>query len=143
MKAPARPAPDAARTGPIVPLLVFEAAGCPMALPAAEVAGLVRSGEPGAAAAEGAGTVDLTEYLTGRRCSGPWVRWRRGDRRTLLRMERVVEVVPCAVRALTPLPAWLREQPRIGLFWAAGVRGDEVFLLVDPARLGGVGGTTR
>jgi hypothetical protein len=33
------------------------------------------------------------------------------------------------------MPAYFRADGRGGAFWAAGVRGDEVFLLMDPAKL--------
>jgi len=36
---------------------------------------------------------------------------------------------------LTPMPAVFRRQKRTHAFLAAGVRGDDVFLLLDPARL--------
>lgn len=128
-------ADDTAELGPVVPLLLFEAADCLMALPAAEVTQLMQSEAPGSARTEETDRIDLTDYFTGRRSGGPWLRWARGDRHALLRMERVVEVVPCAIRALTPLPGWLRGTRQAAAFWAAGVQGDEVFLLVDPARL--------
>ena len=124
-----------ADVGPVLPLLIFEAADCLMALPAAEVTRLIGSGAPADRSPDEAAGVDLTDYFTGRPATGPWIRWMRGGRHNLLRMERVVEVVPCPIRRLTPLPAWLREKRRAGIFWAAGVRGDDVFLLVDPARL--------
>jgi hypothetical protein len=45
-------------------------------------------------------------------------------------------VVPVSLAALTLLPALLRAQSRTRAFLAAGIRGDDVFLLLDPARLG-------
>ena len=125
---------------PVVALLLFEAADCLMALPASEVARLLAPESPAAAACNiGASEewIDLDEYFTGRRSEGPWLRWGRGERSALLRVARVVEVLPCAIRALARMPAWLRDEPRARAFWAAGVRGDEVFLLIDPARLAG------
>ena len=136
---------------PVVALLLFEAADCLMALPASEVARLLAP-ESHAASACNIGAseewIDLDEYFTGRRSEGPWLRWGRGERSAWLRVTRVVEVLPCAIRALAPMPAWLRDERtpqrgsraadperRAGTFWAAGVRGDEVFLLMDPARL--------
>ena len=122
---------------PVVPLLLFEAADCLMALPASEVTRLLERELQGASAGEvGASEwIDLDEYFTDRRSEGPWLRWSRGGRSAWLRVARVVEVLPCAIRALAPMPAWLRAERRAGTFWAAGVRGDEVFLLMDPARL--------
>ena len=136
---------------PVVALLLFEAADCLMALPASEVARLLAP-EAQAAPAGTPGTseewIDLEEYFTGRRSEGPWLRWGRGRRSAWLRVARVVEVLPCAIRALAPMPAWLRTEwgPQRGSraadpergggpFWAAGVRDDKVFLLMDPARL--------
>ena len=124
--------------GPVVALLLFEAADCLMALPASEVTRLLARESQGASADEvGASEewLDLEEYFTGRRSAGPWLRWGRGERSAWLRVARVVEVLPCAIRALAPMPAWLGAERRAGTFWAAGVRGDEVFLLMDPARL--------
>ena len=124
--------------GPVVELLLFEAADCLMALPASEVARLLAP-EAQTASAGNIGAseewIDLDEYFTGRRSEGPWLRWGRGTRGAWLRVARVVEVLPCAIRALAPMPAWLRAERGAGAFWAAGVRGDEVFLLMDPARL--------
>ena len=57
------------------------------------------------------------------------------ERCAWLRVARVVEVLPYAIRALAPMPASGCATRRAGAFWAAGVRGDDVFLLVDPARL--------
>jgi hypothetical protein len=136
---------------PVVALLLFEAADCLMALPASEVTRLLAPESQGASAGNVAAPeewIDLEEYFTGRRSEGPWLQWGRGQRRAWLRVARVVEVLPCPIRALVPMPAWLRAErgpqrgsraggpePRAGTFWAAGVRGDEVFLLMDPARL--------
>lgn len=127
---------------PVVALLLFEAADCLMALPASEVARLLTPESRTLAGNVGTSEawIDLEEYFTGRRSEGPWLRWSRGQRTAWLRVARVVEVLPCPIRALVPMPAWLgaergAEPPRAGTFWAAGVRGDEVFLLMDPARL--------
>jgi hypothetical protein len=110
-----------------------------MALPASEVARLLAPGSPRASADEGGGSVewiDLDEYFTGRQSEGPWLRWSQGERCAWLRVGRVVEVLACAIGALAPMPSCLRAEGRARAFWAAGVRGDEVFLLMDPARLG-------
>ncbi len=123
---------------PVVALLLFEAADCLMALPASEVARLLAPGSPAASADKADASevwIDVAEYFTGRQSEGPWLRWSRGKRSAWLRVARVMEVLPCAIRALVPMPAWLRAERRAGTFWAAGVRGDEVFLLMDPARL--------
>ena len=121
----------------VVALLLFEAADCLMALPASEVARLLAPGSQRASADEGASVawIDVDEYFTGRRSEGPWLQWARGERSARLRVGRVVEVLACAIRAPAPMPACLRVDGRGGAFWAAGVRGDEVFLLMDPARL--------
>ena len=120
---------------PTVALVLFEAADCLMALPASEVARLLAP-ESQPAADEGASEwIDLEEYFTGRRSRGPWLRWDRGERSAWLRVARVVEVLPCAIRTLAPMPTCLRGERRAGAFWAAGVRGDEVFLLMDPVYL--------
>src|SRR5258706_16321442 len=109
-----------------------------MALPASEVAQLLAPGSQRASADEDCAPVpwiDLAEYFTGRGSEGPWLQWSRGERCAWLRVGRVVEVLACAIRALAPMPECLRAAGRGAAFWAAGVRGDEVFLLMDPARL--------
>jgi hypothetical protein len=125
-------------------LLVFEAADCLMALPASEVARLEKEGRPLFApeaddVSEDSGQtpvrIDLDEHFTGHPSDGPWLRWGRGERRAWLRIRRVVEVVSCPLGALTPMPALLRAKQDTEAFLAAGVRGDDVFLLLDPARL--------
>ena len=123
--------------GPIVSLLLFEAAECLMALLVSEVTRLVAMPAGGGSADEASlsgETVDMDDYFTGRPSAGPWLRWSRQEQSVWLRITRVVEVVPCAIRALAPMPAALRGTRGAGAFWAAGVRGEEVFLLVDPAR---------
>ena len=125
-------------SGPVVALLLFEAADCLMALPASEVASLQAPGSRGASADEGGASVawiDVDEYFTGRQSDGPWLQWGRGERCAWLRVGWVVELLACSIRALAPMPACLRAEGRGGAFWAAGVRGEEVFLLMDPARL--------
>jgi len=128
---------------PVVALLLFEAAECLMALPVSEVTRLLAVPESGVSVDEASvdeAWVDLDEYFTGRRSTGPWLRWSRRERRAWIRVARVVEVLPCALRSLAPMPATVRATRRAGVFWAAGVRGDDVFLLVDPARLADEGG---
>ena len=131
----------------IVPLLVFEAADCLMAVPASEVAHLRQSDtkvrepfspeafEEGSANTFEEAAFDLGEYFNGRKSDGPWLHWGRGARSAWLRVRRVVDVVPVALAGLTPMPAVLRSQLRTRAFLAAGVRGDDVCLLLDPARL--------
>jgi hypothetical protein len=118
-----------------VSLLVFEAADCLMALPASEVAQLEkRSGaRPLPVATEE--RFDLGEYFGGHESDGPWLRWARGTRCAWLRVRCVVDVVPVALSVLSPMPKLLRGQRLTRAFLAAGVRGDDVFLLLDPARL--------
>jgi hypothetical protein len=129
-------------TGPIVPLLVFEAADCLMAVPASEVAHLEGSkrGREGLSEAPAQTPppplFDLGEYFGGRESDGPWLRWARGTRSAWLRVRRVIDVVPVSLSGLTPMPTLLRGQRRTRAFLAAGVRDDDVFLLLDPARLG-------
>ena len=119
---------------PVVPLLVFEAAGCLMAVPASEIAHL-EGADPIFAKTENRGDFDLGEYFSGGESNGPWLRWTRGARTARLRVRRVVDVVPVALVSLTPMPALLRGDRRTRAFLAAGVNGDDVFLLLDPARL--------
>jgi hypothetical protein len=126
-------------TSTVVPLLVFEAAGCLMAVVASEVAHLEKSGregfsgEPGESASRS--LCDLGEYFGELRSDGPWLHWGRGPSTAWLRVRRVVDVVPVALSSLTRMPALLRRETRARAFLAAGVRGHDVFLLLDPARL--------
>lgn len=117
-----------------ISLLVFEAADCLMAIPASEIAHLEGS-DPVLTRLENRTAFDLGEYFSGRESDGPWLRWGRGSRSAWLRVRRVVDVVPVALSVLTPMPALFRRQLRTRAFLAAGVRGDDVFLLLDPARL--------
>ncbi|RPI53670.1 MAG: hypothetical protein EHM55_13130 [Acidobacteria bacterium] len=123
----------------VVPLLVFEAADCLMAVVACEVGHLEkRFRDPFSDVAGENGSrnhFDLGEYFAGRESDGPWLQWARGSRRAWLRVRRVVDVVPVSIKGLTPMPAPLRAQARTCAFLAAGVSGDDVFLLLDPARL--------
>jgi hypothetical protein len=118
----------------VVPLLVFEAADCLMAVLASEVAHLEGS-DPLLTKNESGTAFDLGEYFSGRTSDGPWLHWGRGARSAWLRVRRVVDVVPVALSALSPMPNLLRGERRTGAFLAAGVRGNDVFLLLDPARL--------
>lgn len=122
-------------TGPalVVPLLVFEAANCLMAIPACEVAHLEGS-DPLLTETESR-AFDLGEYFSGLHSDGPWLRWARGARSARLRVKRVVDVVPVTLSSLTLMPTLLRGQRRTLAFLAAGISGDDVFLLLDPARL--------
>ena len=124
----------------VVPLLVFEAADCLMAIVAAEVGHLekgFRDPFSGADSENGSGnrSFDLDEYFTGSESDGPWLHWTRGTRGAWLRVRRVIDVVPVSLAGLTPMPAVLRGQTRTRAFLAAGLRNDEVFLLLDPGRL--------
>lgn len=123
----------------VVPLLVFEAADCLMAVPASEVAHLEKRGREGFSDRPGEKPsrplFDLGEYFNRAESDGPWLQWQRGARTALLRVRRVVDVVPVALASLTPMPAMLRGDRRTRAFLAAGVTGDDVFLLLDPARL--------
>jgi len=126
-------------SSPVVPLLVFEAAGCLMAVFASEVAHLEQSPDtyqkgvrPFSGAVE---AFDLGRYFNDRESDGPWLRWGRGTSTAWLRVRRVIDVVPVSLTRLTPMPALLRGRDRTRAFLAAGVSGDDVFLLLDPARL--------
>ena len=121
-------------TSHAVSLLVFEAAYCLMAVPASEVAQLEGS-DPIFTKFENPNAFDLGEYFSGQESDGPWLRWVRGTLSAWLRVRCVVDVVPVALSVLTPMPKLLRGQQLTRAFLAAGVRGDDVFLLLDPARL--------
>jgi hypothetical protein len=121
-------------TSAVVPLLVFEAADCLMAIPASEIAHLEGS-HPPISENDSRAAFDLGTYFNGRESDGPWLHWGRGTRAAWLRVQCVVDVVPIAVSGLSPMPALLRGDRRTRAFLAAGVRGDDVFLLLDPARL--------
>lgn len=118
----------------VVPLLVFEAAGCLMAVVASEVAHLEKRGRDSRPLLSQP-HFDLGEYFGELESDGPWLRWGRGTRIAWLRVRRVIDVVPIALSGLTRMPTLLRGPRRTGAFLAAGVRGDDVFLLLDPARL--------
>ena len=122
--------------GTILPLLVFEAAGCLMAVPASEVAHLeARGSDPLFTKTVNQTGFDLGEYFTQQPSEGPWLHWTRGTRSAWLRVMRVIDVVPVALAGLTPMPSLLTAPQRTHAFLAAGVIGHEVFLLMDPARL--------
>ena len=122
----------------IVPLLVFEAADCLMAIVASEVGQLESEKGSDPFFDEKRGLTpffDLDRYFIDGEADGPWLQWARGTRRAWLRVRRVIDVLPVSLGALTPLPVVLRAQKRSRAFLAAGIRGDDVFLLLDPARL--------
>ena len=132
-------------TAASVPLLVFEAADCLMAIPASEVSHLEKRGrvqfseEPRENCTRplfSEAAFDLGEYFGGSVSDGPWLQWTRKTRNASLRVQRVVDVVSIALSSLAPMPALLRGQRRTCAFLAAGVAGQDVFLLLDPARLG-------
>jgi hypothetical protein len=131
-------------TSTIVPLLVFEAADCLMAIPASEIGHLEKRGRVQFSEEAGENCTrplfgephfDLGMYFNGRDSDGPWLHWGRGTRSAWLRVHNVVDVVPIAVSGLSRMPSLLRGDRRTRAFLAAGVRGDDVFLLLDPARL--------
>jgi hypothetical protein len=131
-------------TSTVVPLLVFEAAGCLMAIVASEVAHLEKRGRESFSAEPDDKDsrplfshphFDLGEYFGELESDGPWLRWGRGPRTAWLRVRRVVDVVPVALSGLTRMPALLRGEGLTRAFLAAGIRGNDVFLLLDPARL--------
>ena len=117
-----------------ISLLVFEAADCLMAIPASEIAHLEGS-DPLFTKSENRTVFDLGQYFSGCESDGPWLRWARGSRSAWLRVRRVVDVVPVTLSVLKPMPALFRRQLPTRAFLAAGVRGEDVFLLLDPARL--------
>jgi hypothetical protein len=120
-----------------VPLLVFEAADCLMAIPAVEVAHL-ENGPDSYIQKKGQTLLfDLGEYFGGCESDGPWLQWTRGTCNASLRVKRVVDVVSIALSSLAPMPVLFGGQRRTRAFLAAGVAGQDVFLLLDPARLGG------
>jgi hypothetical protein len=137
MPVPSRGAATGADGDPMVALLLFEVADCLMALPAAEVVRLAP--ERRSIAADlvdlSGERIDLSERFTGCRSEGPWLCWERQGRQAWLRVGRVVEVLSCPIGALAPMPALLGAGRSSGPFWAAGVHGGDVFLLMDPARL--------
>jgi hypothetical protein len=120
----------------VVPLLVFEAADCLMAVLASEVTHLNKRGREGFSKQQESGpSFDLDRYFINGQADGPWLQWARGTRTAWLRVRRVIDVIPVSLAALTPMPAVLRAKQRTRAFLAAGVRNHEVFLLLDPARL--------
>jgi len=127
-----------AESGRAISLLLFEAAGCRMALPSAEVAQISVSASELVGPAEASGSlplIDLNVHFAAPPDAGLWIEWRRGDRTGGLRVVRVLDVVSIALRALRPMPAWLCSARSTGPFWGVGLDDEEVFLLLDPARL--------
>ena len=116
-----------------VSLVIFEAAGCLMAIPAAEIGQFVQDTD--ADRRDDTPACDLGEYFGEEQAGGPWLRWVRGTRTAWLRVRRVVDVLPVAMIGLRPMPGLLRSQRRPRVFLAAGVAGTEVFLLLDAGRL--------
>ena len=114
-----------------VPLVVFEAADCLMALPASEVDQFVHIAPPDQQ--DNLPACDLGEYFGEPRADGPWLRWVRGTRGAWLCVRRVIDVVSVPITAFRPLPQPL--QRRSCPFVAAGTSGDDVFLLLDAGRL--------
>lgn len=121
-------------------LLLFQAAGCLMALPASEVARLAGSSAGPPSADRGdprpAGAIDLDVHFGRPGGAGPWIAWRRGARQRDLRVSRVIGVSAYEWRDLRPMPRWLRATQAAGPFWAMGTSdNEEVFLVLDPERL--------
>src|SRR5262245_39915093 len=116
-----------------LPLLVFEAAGCLMAVPASEI-GYLEGPDPNPAEHRDA-SFDLDLYFASGRCNGPWLQWHRGTRSAWLRVRRVIDVIPVTLAALVPMPGLLRAGKRTRAFLAAGLLDGDVFLLLDPGRL--------
>jgi hypothetical protein len=116
-----------------VPLVVFEAAGCLMAVPASEIGQFVQASDE--RLQSDAAVCDLGEYFDGARTAGPLLRWARGTRGAWLRVRRVIDVVAVPLSALRPLPQLMRRHWRSRAFLAAGTTGADVFLLLDPGRL--------
>ncbi len=125
-------------SGRAISLLLFEAAGCLMALPSAEVVQIAVSARDLAGPAEAGGSlplIDLNVHFAAPADAGLWIEWRRGDRAGGLRVARVLDVVSAALRTLRPMPAWLCAARSTAPFWGVGLDEEEVFLLLDPARL--------
>ena len=116
-------------TAPVVSLLVFEAAGCLMAVPASEISQLDPRPAPAAP------SIDLDSYFAHSETDGPWLRWARNSQEASLRVRRVIDVIQVPIAGLAPMPATLRAGAETRAFLAAGLRGDDVFLLLDPGRL--------
>lgn len=124
--------------GGAISLLLFEAAGCLMALPSAEVVQIAVSARDliGPAAASGSlPSIDLNVHFAAPAGAGLWIEWRRGGRTGGLGIARVLDVVSAALRTLRPMPAWMCAARSAGPFWGVGLAEEEVFLLLDPARL--------
>ena len=124
----------------LISLLLFEAAGCWMALPAWEVARLVPTAldlwKTESQSAKGQfELVDLDYYFGIPSQVGLWIEWRRGNVTRGLRVQRVFDVYTCPLRKLAPIPVWLSSAGCSGPFWAAGLQGEEIFLVLDPTRL--------
>jgi hypothetical protein len=114
-----------------VPLVVFEAADCLMALPASEVDQFVHAAPPDQR--DNLPACDLGEYFGTSRADGPWLRWARGTRGAWLCVRCVIDVVSVPITAFRRLPQPL--QRRSCAFVAAGTAGSDVFLLLDAGRL--------
>lgn len=126
------------KSGKAISLLLFEVAGCLMALPSAEVVQLAVSARDLAGPGQASGSlpsIDLNVHFGASADAGLWIEWRRGDRTGALRIARVRDIVSVTLRTLRPMPAWLRAARSTGPFWGVGLDNDEVFLLLDPARL--------
>ena len=87
-------------TSTVVPLLVFEAADCLMAIPHPR-SRTWRGQTRFLRKSKVATAFDLGEYFDGRESDGPWLHWGRGTRNAWLRVRRVIDVVPIALSGLT------------------------------------------
>lgn len=121
-----------------ISLLVFEAAGCLMAVPSAEVVRLAVSARDLGGlnvAIRSLQLINLNVHFAAPADAGLWIEWRRGDRTGGLGVTRVLDVVPVALRTLRPMPARLRSARCTGPFLAIGLVEEDVFFLLDPAGL--------
>ncbi len=125
-------------SGRAISLLLFEAAGCLMALPSAEVVQIAVSARDLVGPANASGSlplIDLSMHFAAPADAGFWIEWQRGDRTGGLRVARVLDVVFAELRTLRPMPAWLCAARSTGPFWGVGRDEEEIFLLLDPAKL--------
>jgi hypothetical protein len=137
-RVPSAPAVDERRR--LIPLLLFEAAECWMALPAWEVTRLVPTvldlwKTESQTARVPLELFDLASYFGMPSQVGLWIEWRRGEETRGLRVQRVFEVYPCPLRSLAPIPVWLKSAGCSGPFWAVGMYSEQIFLVLDPTRL--------
>jgi hypothetical protein len=121
--------------GKVLHLVLFEAAGCLMALPSAEVLRLASSSLDLQESDIESGVTDLDEYFGLPASPGPVILWRRGHQSRALRVRRVLDVRPFPLRRLRPLPLGLRARVPATPFWAVAAEAERILLVLDPARL--------